>query len=250
MLKYLIASIFFFSTMTSFAQTSSETGLASYYADKFQGSKTASGELYDKDLMTAAHKKFKMGTIVKVTRLDNNKSVIVRINDRGPYYKNRVIDLSRKAAASIDLIDVGSAMVKVEEVSKPDEFSKKTTKKKSAKSAPKTVNVNDPKVSPYGLFKVSSERLAAKGFAVQIGSYSDYKQVLKQVDILQQQGVVNVVVSIVKQNNKDIYKLLSGPYGKRESAEATKNMLRRKGFKNCFVVSLAPPASKKEKKKK
>ncbi|MEA2028480.1 MAG: septal ring lytic transglycosylase RlpA family protein [Campylobacterota bacterium] len=91
-----------------------QEGVASYYADKFQGKPTASGELYDREVLSGAHKTLPFGTMVKVTRASNDKSVIVRINDRGPYSKKRVIDLSYRAAQEIDLILAGVATVKVE----------------------------------------------------------------------------------------------------------------------------------------
>ena len=80
-------------------------GYASYYHDKFHGRKTANGEIYDKNELSAAHLKLPMGTRVKVTRLDNGKEIVVRINDRGPY-SNYMIDLSRAAAAKLGLVGI------------------------------------------------------------------------------------------------------------------------------------------------
>ena len=102
----------------SFSIHAEEYGIASYYADDFQGRKTASEEPYDKDKLTGAHKTLPFGTIVKVTRLDSKKSVRVRINDRGPFIKGRVIEVSKKAAEVLGLIDVGTAEVRVEVVGK------------------------------------------------------------------------------------------------------------------------------------
>ena len=90
-----------------------ESGKASYYAVKFQSKKTASGELYDKAKKTAAHKKLPFGTKVKVTNTKNGKSVIVRINDRGPFAKGRIVDLSGSAFRSIANIDDGVIDVKI-----------------------------------------------------------------------------------------------------------------------------------------
>ncbi len=89
-------------------------GKASYYADKFHGKPTASGELYDRNKLTAAHRTLPFGTRCRVTNLANGKSVIVRINDRGPHVDTRVIDLSYKAAKQIGLVQAGLADVKVE----------------------------------------------------------------------------------------------------------------------------------------
>ncbi len=91
-----------------------EIGKASYYADKYQGRKTASGQRYDKNKRTAAHRTLPFGTRVKVTNLANNKSVVVTINDRGPYSKGRIIDLSRSAFSAIGKTSSGVLKVKVE----------------------------------------------------------------------------------------------------------------------------------------
>ena len=91
-----------------------ESGKASYYAMKFQAKKTASGELYDRAKKTAAHKKLPLGTKVKVTNTKNRKSVIVKINDRGPFVKGRIVDLSSSAFSSIANLDAGVIEVKIE----------------------------------------------------------------------------------------------------------------------------------------
>lgn len=91
-----------------------ETGIASFYADEFNGKKTANGEIYNMNDLTAAHPSYPFNTIVVVTNLKNNKSVQVRINDRMPDFKSRIIDLSFKAAQRIDMINDGIQEVKVE----------------------------------------------------------------------------------------------------------------------------------------
>lgn len=239
MYRLILSGIFFLMTFSLVAQTV-DNGLASYYNDKFQGSQTASGESYDKDLFTAAHKTLPFGTIVKVTRTDNQKTVIVRINDRGPHYKGRVIELSRKAAEAIDLVKSGTAMVKVE-VQTPKSYDIKTKKKSSSKG--KAININKGKAA--GLYMVESKKVPKKGYAVQIGLYSDYKNVLKQVSNLNASKVYNVAILIEKnKKGKDIYKVLTGPYGKLANATASKSMLRRKGYKDCFVINLNPKKKK------
>ena len=90
-----------------------QQGVASYYANFFQGLLTANGEYYDKNKLTAAHKTLPLGTVVAVTHHANNKSIIVRINDRGPYIGKRIIDLSYAAADSLDMIEKGTAEVTV-----------------------------------------------------------------------------------------------------------------------------------------
>lgn len=91
-----------------------QTGGASFYAAKFNGRRTANGEIYRDHLLTAAHRTLPLGTYVKVTNLRNGKQVVVRINDRGPFIKGRIIDLSKSAAKKIDMIQAGVVKVKVE----------------------------------------------------------------------------------------------------------------------------------------
>jgi rare lipoprotein A len=93
-----------------------ETGVASYYAHKYHGRTTASGERFDMNDLTAAHKTLPFGTRVRVTNLDNGKSVTVRVNDRGPFVKGRVIDLSLAAAKKVDMVKAGLANVEVRRV--------------------------------------------------------------------------------------------------------------------------------------
>lgn len=92
----------------------SQTGMASYYGNGFHGKKTANGETYNRHELTAAHKKLPFNTRIKVTNLENNRSVVVRINDRGPFAKRRILDLSEGAAKKIDMIKSGVAKVRIE----------------------------------------------------------------------------------------------------------------------------------------
>jgi rare lipoprotein A len=97
----------------SCSQKITESGKASFYADKFQGRKTASGVPFSQYKMTAAHKTLPFGTKVKVVNLDNGRSVNVEINDRGPFVGGRIIDLSKKAANKIGMVGAGVANVKI-----------------------------------------------------------------------------------------------------------------------------------------
>jgi len=99
-----------------------EEGEASYYAHKYHGRTTANGETYDENKMTAAHKTLPFGTTVRVTNLANGKKVVVRINDRGPFIKGRIIDLSYKAAGELDYISRGVVKVRVEVLKKNGDF--------------------------------------------------------------------------------------------------------------------------------
>lgn len=107
--------LFLFSSCAATRSASSrvEKGQASYYADKFNGRKTASGERYRSGKMTAAHRSLPFGTVVKVKNLRNGKTVKIRINDRGPFVRGRIIDVSKKAARQLDMIRAGVVPVEV-----------------------------------------------------------------------------------------------------------------------------------------
>lgn len=90
-----------------------QTGIASWYGDDFNGKKTANGEIYDMNKLTAAHQNLPFHTLVEVENLENKKKVLVRVNDRGPFLKNRIIDLSLQAAQRLEMAEQGTAEVKL-----------------------------------------------------------------------------------------------------------------------------------------
>jgi len=96
------------------AVQASEEGVANFYSDKFEGKKTASGEVYDKSGLTAAHKKLPFGTKVKVTNVENSKSVVVTVNDRMAASNAAVIDVTRRTAEELGFVKAGKAKVKLE----------------------------------------------------------------------------------------------------------------------------------------
>jgi rare lipoprotein A len=91
-----------------------ETGIASYYGRKFHGRRTASGELFDMDSLTAAHRTLAFGTRVRVTNLENQRDVILVITDRGPFRRGRIVDVSRRAARELGFLSAGTAPVRLE----------------------------------------------------------------------------------------------------------------------------------------
>jgi len=101
---------------TAPASRMTQTGIASYYGERYQGRKTASGELFDMNKLTAAHRSLPFGTAVRVTNLTNHRSVVVRINDRGPYVGDRIIDLSLEAARHLDMMAAGIVQVRMEAI--------------------------------------------------------------------------------------------------------------------------------------
>lgn len=126
-------------TATFAEQLFKSNAVASFYAEKFHGRRTSSGEIFNMNDLTAAHKTLPFGTKVKVTNLENGKSVVVRINDRGPFVAGREIDLSKAAATQIDMIKQGTANVSLSIIAAPNGsvIPKETTTKQVTTSKPK-----------------------------------------------------------------------------------------------------------------
>jgi rare lipoprotein A len=147
--KILVLQFLFVSTLFSQAE---EFGIVSYYSDLFHGKPTASGEMYDMNKLTAAHKTLPFGTLVRVTRMDNKKSVDVTVNDRGPFISGRVIEVSRAAARILDLEKDGSARVKVEVVKSTakDAVTSKPAEEPKSAEKPKSYEETSPAIKSDG----------------------------------------------------------------------------------------------------
>ncbi|WP_283182952.1 MULTISPECIES: septal ring lytic transglycosylase RlpA family protein [unclassified Pseudomonas] len=120
-MKRLLSAFALFSLLAGCASTDAidphgynKTGVASYYGAKHHGKRTASGERFNKNSLTAAHRQLPFGTRVKITNLNNDRSCVVRINDRGPYSRGRLIDVSREAAEQLGMLRSGTAKVRVQ----------------------------------------------------------------------------------------------------------------------------------------
>ena len=225
-LFYTLTFIFLIGNFSAIAQKV-QNGVASFYADKFNGRLTANGERFSNNAMTAAHLTLPFNTMVKVTNKANNKSVVLRINDRGPYVKGRIIDLSKKAAKLLDYVDVGLANVKVE-VLKSDE------KKDELSQNPSNPNPFVPKQSEY--YEVSTEKSSPNGFGIQVGSYQELVNMLREVNTLEQQTSDKVFIEVGKFKTKKVYRISVGAFKERPVAERRLRLLKKK-YPDSFIVS-------------
>lgn len=161
--RILFAAIFLSAAAGISAQDNEEWGLASYYSDDFQGRETAYGIKYDKTKLTAAHKRHPAGTRLRITRLDNNKTVIVSVIDKGPYIKGRVVDLSMAAAQQLGIVQDGVAEVKVEVVGRSSAQPEPEKKKEeTAATAPKKAEVPTAYDNPESAKRIASPEAEKK----------------------------------------------------------------------------------------
>jgi len=204
-----------------------QEGMASYYADKFEGKPTASGEKYKHDRLTAAHKTLPFGTIIRVTNLANNKTVEVKVNDRGPFVEGRIVDLSKLAATRLDFVNKGLAKVKLEVVKNPGG--------KESAYDPGKPNMTDPNVEEKEFYEFSVNRLTPTGFGVQIGTYQELANLVRLSDNLQKSYRKKVTVQVSILNGTKVYRIIIGRESTRKKAEALKQKLKKK-YPDCFVV--------------
>ncbi len=174
-----------------------QTGEASWYGSKYHGRKTSSGERYNKNDMTAAHNTLPFGTKVKVTNIENNESVVLRINDRGPYVGDRIIDVSEVAAKKLDLHRQGVGTVKVEILELPGDY--------------------NPQNAGF--------------YTIQTGAYTSEKnaqmlsQKLKAFD-------KNLTVEMMedKSRGRKVLRIRAGRFENRKEAEAFNDLLKEEGL--------------------
>ncbi|MBX7124964.1 MAG: septal ring lytic transglycosylase RlpA family protein [Cyclobacteriaceae bacterium] len=201
-----------------------QTGKASFYADKFEGHLTASGEKYKHSKLTAAHRTLPFGTRVKVTNLANNKTVEVVINDRGPYVDDRIIDLSRSAAEQLDFIQKGLADVKVVVTDAGD-----------GKGGGQIVPIDHVAVDEKEYYDFEIDRLAPGGFGVQIGTYQELVNLMRLADNLKKSYQKKVIVQVKIVKGVKYYALLLGTFSSRNRAESLLKSVRNK-FPDAFIV--------------
>ena len=184
-------------------------GRASWYGEKFHGHRTSSGEPYDMYKLSAAHKTLPLPTWARVTNLDNGKSTIVRINDRGPFHAGRIIDLSWAAAVKLDIADHGTARVRVEAIT-PGEDDTPATTSAAAQPAP-----------------------AADGLYLQVGAFSRKDHARDLVTRL----IDRISNPVALRPGDDLFRVWVGPFANAGERERARQRLKQSGFSELVAVN-------------
>jgi rare lipoprotein A len=233
-----------FLTALCAAQTNTENfreeGIASWYGKEFDGRPTSSGEIFNSRLLTAAHPILPFGTMVTVTNKNNGKKVTVKVNDRGPHIKNRIIDLSQAAAQQLDMIAMGTAPVLVEIVkssgtnqdqAKPQEDGKEATMQAKAEmkaglqTAKENVNVSPAVIRPA---KPSPED-TGKTYRIQVGAYTVPRYAVDAFDRLKAQGL-----NPAYEKNGNFFRVVIAGL-KAGEIESVAEKLGRAGFQEALI---------------
>ena len=184
-----------------------ERGVASWYGEKFHGRRTSSGEPYDMYAMTAAHKTLPLPTYARVTNLRNGKSVVVKINDRGPFVDNRIVDLSYTAATQLEMIGQGTAFVELETLDPgaPIEPIRASNKPLPQAQVPTPSTRRTPKPT---LARAARSR---DNMFVQAGAFGLSSNAEALADKIRAQGIDGVIVSKDDSGGRTLYRVRIGP---------------------------------------
>ncbi|MES2354678.1 MAG: septal ring lytic transglycosylase RlpA family protein [Pseudomonadota bacterium] len=208
-----------------------QQGMASWYGRKFKGKKTASGEIYDMYAMTAAHRTLPIPSYVRVTNPKNKRSVVVRVNDRGPFHPNRIIDLSYTAALKLGLINGGSGMVEVERIFSGDVTSAKLAQAKASASASASASAQTalmPTQTPETSDVVASNTAIPNtgGVFIQLGAFGALNTAENFRDKVQQDlAWLSETIQILARDG--FYRVRLGPYTTRTEATAIADKIRQ-----------------------
>ena len=262
----IIAALLSVAALTLRAQAEGYTqeGKASFYADKFEGRTTASGERYSHKKATCAHLTLPFGTLVRITNTANNASVVARVNDRGPFAANRIIDVSKSVAERLGFVSAGVADVRIEAISadaaaadqpvspvpagrtvepKPVAQPSAHTPATPSTSAPAAARPSATAMATDDgeavLYDITAKRVEPSGFAVQIASYRDQASVIQHASEVQEQLDERVRIQAAMLNGDRIYRLMVGSFSSRRDAERYRDKIGSR-FSGCFVVNLQP----------
>jgi rare lipoprotein A len=204
-----------------------ERGVASWYGRDFHGLATSSGEQYDMHAMTAAHTTLPLPTWVEVTNLANGKRVVVKVNDRGPFVDNRLIDLSYAAATQLDMIRSGTTRVEVRAVAPPrDAFRRgSTVAAVPVQPAPASVAAAPAAAAP-----------AVERMFVQIGAFAEAQNAERLVARLRASGFANSTIVTRPENRRTLHRVLLGPIANSVEFDAVNARLRAIGVSGSRLV--------------
>lgn len=221
----------------------SETGIASWYGDDFHNKRTANGETYNMHDITAAHRTLPLPSIVRVTNLENGRSIIARVNDRGPYVKNRIIDVSQKGAELLGYKNKGTAKVKVEILAdeskaiKEAMLSKDNTSKTYANAlATSQISTIPSQRQPLKTNLASTSKTTTEdgNYFIQVGAFADYNKAKDLADSMKRFG--NVIIHEAYLSKDGVYRVRLGSYQNRNEAMQILDRLIDYGHSDVTIV--------------
>lgn len=199
-----------------------ETGMASWYGDQFNGRPTATGERFDMHALTAAHKTLPLPGLVEVTNLSNGRRIVVRVNDRGPFVDNRIIDLSRGSAEALGLLQQGLGEVRVRYLGPAPRLGGGTVLQQA--------DAGRPPAAPPSMPPPDLERGT---YWVQAGAFSDRGAARRVADRLGDRATVDVA----RRGDSTLYRVLVGPWPDPNAAESARHAVVARGYADALLIS-------------
>lgn len=232
--KFFTLLLAAFFSLLSFAQV--QTGKASFYADKFEGRRTASGVKYRHDKATAAHRTLPFGTKLRVTNLANNRSQIVTVNDRGPFVSGRIIDVSKSIAQKLDFIGQGVTDVVIEVVG--DSQTPIADNDADDVNSQEDDDIVTYEQTPAEFYNIDINRADPAGFGVQIGSFQELANLMRLADNLEKSYGSKMTAQVKTVQGIKVYTLIIGNFDQRQQAERFKERIERQ-YPGSFIVEYA-----------
>lgn len=216
-----------------------QSGIASWYGKRYHGQKTSSGEIYDMFGMTAAHTILPLPSYVRVTNPANGRSVILRVNDRGPFHADRIIDLSYAAAYKLRLTNTGSGFVTIETIDasrfKPNEI--KVIKIEDSKPVSTTSTNSLPTATVTAPISASNTSAMSTAYFVQAGAFKsevNAQKLQSRVEILDLANNIGIASAVGKDG---FYRVKLGPYNSQQEADSVASAIRKKLAITALVVN-------------
>ncbi len=225
-----------------------EVGIASWYGSDFHGHATANGETFDRHELTAAHPTLPLPSIVRVTNLANHRQVELRVNDRGPFVGDRLIDLSEEAARELGFERQGLARVRVQFVGladasgappRPTRHYARRGPPAPPPSPPATLVADAPAPSASGALIATAEAATCGGRFIQIGAFAEPERAMRAAARLQ--GVTAIPIRAQTPAEDHLTRIRLGPIQDPGAAEATLDQLKQGGYPGAFIVQPEPP---------
>ena len=201
-----------------------ERGVASWYGKKFHGNLTSNRETYDMYAMTAAHKTLPLPTYVRVRNLRNDKSIVVRVNDRGPFVHNRIIDLSYSAALKLDMIKGGTSLVEVTAINFDQPQGDRPTR------------VSTPSEPPAGSAAAPSQ-VSSNNVYVQVGAFGDRTNAERRLVALSRAGVGNAFIHDERSADRVLYRVRIGPVADVVQYDVLVEELENIGITDPYLIT-------------
>ena len=229
-----------------------KTGIASWYGPKFHGKLTANGEIYNQYALTAAHKTLPLPSAVKVTNLKNNKSIVLRINDRGPFVNDRIIDLSSKAADILDLKKEGTGLVRVQILKEKSLYLEKLAKQGSFPEIndlkeTELPNISIPSKVAVKIKDTKNQKIVTKKINYNLKNLNkEYKIYIKLASFSSKKNaeimkkkvsyIDKVKIYKIYKMNKTLYQVKAGPFLSVEKVDQLHSLLLQKGMQGAKII--------------